>query len=249
MKYFEQGKIVWWKENKSKHLPSGHLVSSQIHCLNHLFALRKDDAAVKVIIENATGLKIKKVYQAPIDKDDGFISFEFVCKNKTLLHENYETRGANCTSVDALVYVQTMDNKNILIPIEWKYTETYYGKEANEESLDRYPKLIDSTSNLKKWDDLYKADPYYELMRQTLLMEQIIKQKDINGIKAVDFHHIMVVPDAHTELKNAIEVKYIPTLKDKSKFRIIDPQALLSPLKGNEKYKELLTYLETRYWK
>ena len=249
LKYFEQGKIVWWGENKSKRIPTGHLVSSQIHCLNHLFALRKDDVAIKAIIENATGLKIKKVYPSPLEKDGGYISFEFVCKNKTLLHENYETRGANCTSVDALVYVQTIDNKNILIPIEWKYTETYQGKEAKKESLDRYPKLIDSASNLKKWDDLYKADPYYELMRQTLLMEQIIKQKDINGIKAVDFHHIMVVPDAHTELKNAIEEKYIPTLKDKSKFHIIDPQALLSPLKGNDGYKELMEYLETRYWK
>ena len=247
--YFSCHDISWWRQEEDGYFPSGHLVSSQIHCLNHLFALRKDDVAIKAIIENATGLKIKKVYQAPIDQEDGFISFEFVCKNKTLLHENYETRGANCTSVDALVYVQTIDNKNILIPIEWKYTETYQGKEAKKESLDRYPKLIDSASNLKKWDDLYKADPYYELMRQTLLMEQIIKQKNINGIKAVDFHHIMVVPDAHTELKNAIEEKYIPTLKDKSKFHIIDPQALLSPLKGNDDYKELLNYLETRYWK
>lgn len=249
LKYFEQEKISWWGENKSKHLPSGHLVSSQIHCLNHLFALRKDDAAIKAIIEKATGLKIKEVYQAPIDNDGSFISFEFVCKNKTLLDEDYETRGANCTSVDALVYVQTIDNQNILIPIEWKYTETYHGKEANEDSLNRYPKLIDSASNLQKWDELYNADPYYELMRQTLLMEQIIKKKDINGIKAVDFRHIMVIPNAHTELKNAIEEKYIPTLKDKSKFRIIDPQELLSPLCGNENYKDLITYLETRYWK
>ena len=86
---------------------------------------------------------------------------------------------------------------SLFIPIEWKYTETYQGKEADEESLIRYPKLIDSASNFQKWDDLYKADPYYELMRQTLLMEQIIKQKDINGIKAVDFRHIMVIPNAH----------------------------------------------------
>lgn len=249
LKYFEQKKISWWGENKSKRLPSGHLVSSQIHCLNHLFALRKDDIAIKAIIENATGLKIKEVYPAPFDKDGGFISFEFVCKNKSLLDEKYETRGANCTSIDALVYIQTTDGRKLLIPIEWKYTETYQSKEAEESSLERYPKLIDSESNLKKWCDLYKADPYYELMRQSLLMEQIIKKKDINGIKAVDFHHIMVVPDAHTELKNAIEGKYIPTLKDKSKFHIIDPQILLSPLKGNDTYKDLITYLETRYWK
>ena len=248
LKYFEQKKISWWGENKSKRLPSGHLVSSQIHCLNHLFALRKDDIAIKAIIENATGLKIKEMYQAPLDKDGGFISFEFVCKNKSLLDEKYETRGANCTSIDALVYIHTTDGRKLLIPIDWKYTETYQGKEANEDSLKRYPKLIDSASNLQKWDDLYNADPYYELMRQTLLMEQIIKKKDINGIKAVDFRHIMVIPNAHTELKNAIEEKYIPTLKDKSKFKIIDPQELLEPLKNNDNYKDLITYLETRYW-
>ena len=248
LEYFQKNNISWWGENRSKHLPSGHLVSSQIHCLNHLFALRKDDVAIKAIIEKATGLKIKEVYPVPLDKDGGFISFEFVCKNKTLLDEDYETRGANCTSIDALVFVQTTDGRNILIPIEWKYTETYQGKEATDKSLKRYPKLIDSNSNLKKWYDLYKTDPYYELMRQTLLIEQIINKKDVSGIEAVDFRHIMVIPNAHTELKNAIEEKYIPTLKDESKFRIIDPQELLSPLRGNEKYKDLITYLEIRYW-
>lgn len=248
LKYFEQNKISWWGENKSKHLPSGHLVSSQIHCLNHLFALRKDEVAIKAIIENATGLKIKEVYSAPFDKNGGFISFEFVCKNKTLLGEKHETRGANCTSIDALVYVLTTDGRKILIPIEWKYTETYQGKEATNESLERYPKLIDKESNLGKWCDLYKSDPYYELMRQTLLIEQIIKKGGIGEIEAVDYYHIMVIPNAHNELKNAIEEKYIPTLKNKSKFRIIDPKSLLSPLEGNANYKDLLDYLKTRYW-
>lgn len=248
LKYFEQEKISWWGENKSKHLPSGHLVSSQIHCLNHLFALRKDDIAIKAIIENATGLKIKEVYPAPFDKDGGFISFEFVCKNKSLLDEKYETRGANCTSIDALVYIQTTDGRKLLIPIEWKYTETYQSKEAEESSLERYPKLIDSESNLKKWCDLYKADPYYELMRQSLLMEQIIKKNEISEIEAVGYRHIMVIPNAHVELKNAIEEKYISNLKDNSKFRIIDPHELLAPIEDNDNYSDLITYLKTRYW-
>jgi hypothetical protein len=248
LKYFEQKKISWWGENKSKRLPSGHLVSSQIHCLNHLFALRKDDIAIKAIIENATGLKIKEVYPAPFDKDGGFISFEFVCKNKSLLDEKYETRGANCTSIDALVYIQTTDGKKLLIPIEWKYTETYQSKEAEESSLERYLKLIDSESNLKKWCDLYKADPYYELMRQSLLMEQIMKKKETSEIEAVDYRHIMVIPNSHVELKNAIEEKYMSNLKDKSKFRIIDPHELLAPIEDNDNYSDLITYLKTRYW-
>ena len=240
-KYFLDHKISWWGENSHISKPSGHLVSSQIHCLNHLFALRKrkDDIAIKAIIENATGLQIEKVLQSPIDKDSGYITFEFICENISLLKEEYNTRGANCTSVDALVYVLLKSGKKNLIPIEWKYTETYYGKEALEEKIERYPKLINNKSHLKGWFDLYKADPYYELMRQSLLMEQIIANPEISNIKADDYFHIVVIPQAHSELRNAIIEKFVPTIKDeeKSKFLIIDPQDLLSPLKGNDDYK------------
>ncbi|MBR4487567.1 MAG: hypothetical protein IKO89_03285 [Bacteroidales bacterium] len=252
-KYFENEHISWWGERKSK--PTGHLLSSQIHCLNHLFALRKDDVAIKAIIENATGLKIKKVYQAPIDQEDGFISFEFVCKNKTLLYENHETRGANCTSVDALVYVQTTDEKNLLMPIEWKYTERYEKKNRADDKTvkDRYLGLVDEKSNLKEWSEEFYYNPLYEFARQTLLVEQIIAQKPTCGtttIKADDYVHLIVRPNENKEIIGDIQ-QFKNFLKDEGKKRIfeIDPQDLLSPLKGNDDYKELMEYLQTRYWK
>ena len=245
--YFREYNISWWQYENNPDSPTGHLVSSQIHCLNHLFALRKDKEALKTVLSAASGLTIKEILPSPLDKD-GYLTFEFVYKNKSLLGEKYETRGAKCTSIDALVYAKLEDERKILIPIEWKYTETYYGKEATPESWKRYPDLISlEDSNLKEVCDLYKADPYYELMRQTLLCEQIIRLKDCEII-ADCYFHIMVIPNAHTELKTAIESKYIPTLKDKSKFRIIDPQELLAPLEGNEKYSKLLEYLRKRYW-
>lgn len=253
--YFERHDIAWWRVDTDRYFPTGHLVSSQIHCLNHLFAFRDDPIAIKIILQKATNLPIDKILQSPIDKG-GYIAFEFVYKNKSLLkdnlgkyHEEYETRGANCTSIDALVYVQLVNGNKILIPIEWKYTETYNGKEACDKSWQRYPDLIRlENSNLKDVYDLYKADPYYELMRQTLLMEQIIQHKDC-GIEADDYFHIMVIPNEHTELKSAIVNNYIPTLKDITKFRIIDPQALLSPIPADGEYKDLISYLQTRYWK
>lgn len=253
--YFERHDIAWWRVDTDRYFPTGHLVSSQIHCLNHLFAFRDDPIAIKIILQKATNLPIDKILQSPIDKG-GYIAFEFVYKNKSLLkdnsgkyHEKYETRGANCTSIDALVYVQLVNGNKILIPIEWKYTETYNGKEACDESWQRYPDLIRlANSNLKDVYDLYKADPYYELMRQTLLMEQIIQHKDC-GIEADDYFHIMVILNEHTELKSAIVNNYIPTLKDITKFRIIDPQELLSPIPADGDYKDLISYLQTRYWK
>lgn len=252
--YFNTHNIVWWGENQKSKLPSGHLVSSQVHCLNHLFSLRKDKDAIKEIMRAATKLDIDEILLSPLD-GDGYITFEFVYKNIYLLGERHETRGANCTSIDAFVYAQLTDARKILIPIEWKYTETYNGKEATQKSLSHYPKRILPSSNLKSWDALYNADPYYELMRQTLLVEQIIKHQDCS-IEAdnYDYFHIMIIPDAHWELKTAIEKNYIPKLKDASKFRIIDPKDLLAPLaslkdkNGKIKYEDLLYYLSKRYW-
>ena len=75
-------------------------------------------------------------------------------------------------------------------------------------------------------------------------LEQLIS-KDY----AVDFFHINIIPKENTELRKAVENEFKPMLTKEAKFKIIDPQDLLSPLKGNDKYKDLLTYLETRYWK
>ena len=255
IEYFREYNITWWQCLNEPNSPTGHMVSSQINCINHLFAFRDDPIAIKRILQKATNLPIDKILQSPIDKG-GYIAFEFVYKNKSLLkdnsgkyHEEYETRGANCTSIDALVYVQLVNGNKILIPIEWKYTETYNGEEACDKSWQRYPDLIRlENSNLKDVYDLYKVDPYYELMRQTLLMEQIIQHKDC-GIEADDYFHIMVIPNEHAELKSAIVNNYIQTLKDITKFRIIDPQALLSPIPADGDYKDLISYLQTRYWK
>ena len=255
IEYFKKYGITWWQCINKPDEPTSHMVSSQINCLNHLFAFRDKPEALKLILQKATLLPIKSILTSPID-EDGYIAFEFVYKNMSLMcdntgkyHENYESRGTRCTSIDALVYAQLEDNRKVLIPIEWKYTETYDGIEAMPSSWKRYPDLVRlEDCNLKKVYDLYRADPFYELMRQTLLVEQIIRHKDC-GIEADGYFHIMVIPNEHTELKSAIESNYIPTLKDQSKFRIIDPQELLSPIAENKNFENLITYLQTRYWK
>lgn len=250
--YFDKHKISWWRQKEDGYFPSGHLVSSQIHCLNHLFALRTDDKAVKVIIEKATGMKFDKVLPSIIDKDPkSFISFEFVLDNDKLLGENDEGwgRGTLCTSVDAMILAEK-DGEKWLIPIEWKYTETYEREDkTNKKRIDRYADLIKSSKRLKTPEDgiphsVYFVEPNYELMRQTLLCEQLVA-KDY----AVNFFHINIIPKGNTELREAVENEFMQMLTKEAKFKIIDPQDLLSPLKGNDDYKELMEYLETRYWK
>jgi hypothetical protein len=114
--------------------------------------------------------------------------------------------------------------------------------------MDRYAHLIESSKRLKTPEhgvahSVYFVEPSYELMRQTLLCEQIVSHKF-----ADDFFHINVIPRRHYELRNAVEKEFIPMLEDKSKFKIVDPEELLSPLNGNMAYDELLKYLKKRYW-
>jgi hypothetical protein len=249
--YFKRYDIAWWREDEDRYFPTGHLLSSQIHCLNHLFALRKDKDAILSIVNHATKMEFDEVLSSLID-DDGYLSFEFAYKNDDLIGENDigAHRGYMWTSIDAMVLARK-GNETWLIPIEWKYTETYEKEDKTcQKRLDRYEGLIKESDQLKMPkngripNSIYFQEPSYELMRQTLLCEQI-KHKGL----AKNFFHLNVIPKGNSGLREAVEKEYIPMLKDSSKFIIIDPQDLLSPLKGNDDYKELMEYLGTRYWK
>ena len=267
--YFERHDIAWWQQDTDRYFPTGHLLSSQNHCLNHLMAIQRDDKAVLAIIQ-AICPTVTKVYPSPIDSTvevkDGklheyanFITFEFSCENQNLLHESGDKRGKKCTSVDALVYAKDKNKGDVLIPIEWKYTESYAktpDKRAKEKSVKRYVRLANlKSSNLKEWILDYEWDPLYEFARQELLMERIIAKKPLCGfgykkkpLEVKDFIHIIVRPNDNAEIIKDIAT-FRKTIVDESKFIEIDPEALLAPLKNFDEYKDLITYLQTRYWK
>ncbi len=192
-----------------------------------------------------------EVLPSLIDYDpNSFISFEFAFHNTEWLQENDKgsLRGTMCTSIDAMIFARR-GNKKWLIPIEWKYTERYDREDkTNRKRLDRYAHLIETSNRLLIPSEdvahsVYFIEPNYELMRQTILCEQIIA----HGF-ADDFIHLYVIPKENTELRKAVELEFIPMLNDSSKFKIIDPQDLLAPLKDNDKYADLLNYLNKRYW-
>ena len=161
-----------------------------------------------------------------------------------MLGERAEKRGAMCTSIDAVVYAETEEHSRILIPIEWKYVETYEHKRAVQSSIDRYKSRLDNSSNIKEWKEEYEYDPIYELVRQTMLVEQIIKNYD-SELPVDDYLHINVIPEGNVELRS--EVSLFPKgLKDEGKFIMLDPRKLMLPIK--ETHQDLYNYLESRYW-
>lgn len=267
--YFERYDITWWNQTTDRYFPTGQVLSSQNHCLNHLFALRKNPDAVLAMINTLSpGVQFEKVLPSPVDNKEwyhengknvekpNYICFEFALANKALLGERGNTRGAKCTSVDALVYAQSTDGRKFLIPIEWKYTEAYKPlRHAEQKSIDRYPKLLDDLSNFNEWLEMYEYDPYYEFARQEIFMEQIIRKHPSvlsEPLLADEFLHVVVCPEEHTELRAAI-VDFKDTLRYPWKFECKTPQELLAPLADapftdNSDIQALLEYLNARYW-
>lgn len=248
-KYFENHDIQWWGGKIT-----GNLLSSQIACLNHLFSIRKDKDLVLKIIQ---GIDPDFVDVFHLPNESQYISFEVVARTNNFMNEGKPKRGARCTSIDALIIAQRKNGDKCLIPIEWKYTEQEKSnKFENETRHGRYDELIEDSkylrsTNAKSDKTLYK-EPYYELMRQTLWAELIVKKEANEWLNVTDFLHLHVVPNDNTAFrgrKGEMEETWKSCLEDPKKYKLIDPSELFEPIKKEAKCQKLIDYLNERYWK
>lgn len=268
--YYKNNDIKWWCLNKDA---CGHILSSQVACLNHLFPLRKDPEILKTIINTATGREFEEILPIPKERDNGeehYIAFEVV-SFQDHLNESQKgkelTRGANCTSIDALIIAKDQKKDVWIIPIEWKYTEPFSKKDMSNEDrkgepkgsngrgierMTRYDSLIRVSTqvNHKKLES-YQGSPYYQesfyqLMRQTLWAEQVIKKESAKWHNAKKFLHINIIPDNNPYSDKINEWKKY--LTNPNLFKIIDPKKFLEPIKNKYTYTDLYNYLNERYW-
>lgn len=258
--YFSGNGISWWGGSK----PTGHALSSQIACLNHLFLIRNDKSAVMEILKNISSDFVDVIRIETDQNFDGFIQFESVSDNNNL-NEGKPTRGNNCTSIDALIFAKHKDGSRWLIPIEWKYTEHYNNQDKSKEGINnvkgeerkrRYTDLIKNSAQLKSTDNpCFYFEPFYQLMRQTLWAEQMIAKKAMEKISADNYLHVHVIPNENVDLLEKkykcsglnMESTWRSHLTDQSKYMIISPEQLLSGI-DTDRYKGLLDYLSVRYW-
>jgi len=272
IKYYKNNGIQWWGGKK----PSGHVLSSQIACINHLFPIRTNHDLLLCILNKATNKNFKELLPIPewLDKKEEnphYVAFEAISKNDHL-NEGNLSRGSNCTSVDALMIAK--NNEGVwLIPIEWKYTERYANEDKSTEDrkgehkgtnsvglerLRRYQGLIQKSEQLnKKYKDyqgtIYFQEPFYQLMRQTLWTD--LSLKDFGATK---FLHLHIVPEANKELLNH-KFKRFPEfakgmvenwrslLKEPDLYLCKDPKTIFESIKDS--YPDLFNYLNERYWK
>jgi hypothetical protein len=223
--YFHTRRISW-------HQARAHVLSSQVCCLNFLAPFSFQPRALKTLLRRIIG---------PIDEmletERGrFVSFEFTGE-RDYLHEwkdGVHTRGANCTSVDAMVRFRTVDAGEEAALIEWKYTEHYGRPRPNDpkhaERLRRYEKMTFSPEGPIRADagigirDLF-AEPIFQLYRQQMLATQMRSDKEL-GLDRV--RTVLIAPRSNL---NLYQVK-IPSFKRFGPDLVAVWRALLSDPDG-----------------
>jgi len=248
--YFRKNKISWWNDQGGK--VTGHLLSSQVACLNHLYFTRQNKNAATVILKNISD----KIVNAEL-VEDGYVEFEIV-GNKNYLGEKSHTRGANSTSIDAVMVGKKRDGRNILVMIEWKYTESYFSEDkyipARANIYD--PLLSDSDCPIKvgNTNDLY-YEPFYQLMRQTLLGWKMTQSGEYG---CDEFLHLHIIPRDNKKLRETItspglegismSSAWKKVLKEPNRYIVLAPEEFIKPISTCRDTASILNYLSTRYW-
>jgi len=249
--YFDRNEIPWWKGSESE--PTGHLLSSQVACVNHLYAVRQRRDVASAVLQ-----AIDPEIREALPVDDGFVEFEFV-GSKPYLGERGFTRGANCTSIDAVMMGAHSDHSRVLFLIEWKYTESYRPENLYIPARAQvYDSLITDPdgpfiSGIDPQHFYY--EPFYQMMRQTLLASQFEKHAELECRQCVNVH---VIPEQNRELKTQITSPGLPgqdihdawlrVLKEAEKYVPIDPTSLLKPALDLPDTLSWRDYLQARYW-
>ena len=102
---------------------------------------------------------------------------------------------------------------------------------------------------------VFYYEPFYQLMRQTLLGWKFVENKDHC---CSDYYNVHVIPKKNKELLqnitspnlkgDNISEAWRSTLKNPDKYLTISPQDFLNPCSKIVDSQSLLSYLEKRHW-
>lgn len=197
--------------------------SSAAACINVIGNIAKNKRDLIVFL-NEFNIGIEDIISFPSGasfdgqqyNDSGNVVFEWVGPKRSLLHEVGGSRGQRRTSIDAFVLAK-IDGKTTQLLIEWKFTESYNGKSyvqrfagiAGNERLRRYSSCLARLRKVKEFPlkmtnegglGLYDLgyEPYYQLLRMTLLAKLTTPFKFDNGLLVEDYR---VMHLSHSENK------------------------------------------------
>lgn len=265
--YFAKHRIKWWSSRydvgrpalaaDGVGAPTGHLNSSQVAAVNHLEPARLDETLARQVLANVETTLIDPTRV----EEGGFVAYEWIGADNYLNEPGSRTRGAQVTSLDALMCARRADGGRTLVAFEWKYLESY-GHESRAISArgtDRvaiYRPLLERTGCPIAIDDPAHLffDPYEQLMRQTLLVWQMVEHREFG---ATDWIHVHVVPEGNVALRGrsgaapnlagaTMAEAWQSVLTEPTRYRLMTATALLDGV-GERDWSEWRAWLRERY--
>jgi hypothetical protein len=266
--YFKKHKIKWWTSRwdtgrptlsrEETGLPTGHLNSSQVACVNHLEPARIERTLARGVARNIDETFVDAL---PVE-DGGFVAYEWIGQQNYLGEPGPRIRGANITSLDALMCAQRSDGTRVLLVIEWKYLESYGAESVatSARGTDRvatYQRLLEEASCPIKRGTHRRLffEPYYQLMRQTLLAWQMVEH---NEHEASAWLHVHVIPELNKALRGGghgapellgetMAEKWRSALKRRERYLLITPTELLAGVGEGGRWNGWRRWLLERY--
>jgi hypothetical protein len=263
---FQRHGIIW-HSSALPGFPSNHLCSSQIFAVNMLFPFIANPEA----LANALRPYFPDVASMLPVEDKRYIAFEWIGKTNYLCEEpkigESRKRGAGNTSIDAMMMYESITHEKVMLLFEVKYSESYgiVYKRFRSDGSDRKENYegffydlsspIDRSVAPNLEDFLY--EPFYQLLRQTLLASQIkhIESSKLNRVQVVHLvvsknHELLSVTSPHFRSIGSTSYEVWPKLlKVPEDFSVIPAEQFF---KGIEQasYFELepwILYMKERY--
>lgn len=197
---FEREHILW-HTSALPGLPSNHLCSSQVFCVNSLAPFLHQPEALAELLQPFFPDIVRML---PIEKDR-FVTFEWIDPDN-LLGEIPKLgadrhRGAGNTSIDAAALYESSEGYKTLVLFEFKYSESYPSvyQRFRGDGSDRaetyrelfYGPLTPINLDVAPRIEDFLWQPFEQLMRQQLLAAQFREVGDPN-IEQVKLVHVAV---------------------------------------------------------
>jgi hypothetical protein len=279
MDFFSSRAIAWWTSSRSgdrdrdAHYvgPTRNLASSQVSCVNFLLPLAAIPGALLALLQqidaDVVGLEDivdRRGSRSPVE-------FEWIGYRESV--EGGRTRGANQTSIDALMVARTTRGRRAYL-IEWKYCEEYRNPEnkgagrSGATRRTRYQHLYGApTSSFNgglPFDELL-YEPFCQLMRMLLLGDRMLQEGVTDSLRIDDARVIVVCPTANHDYRNlvlttplgrrwpagtTVQTAMRAALKEPRRFEVVAQDDLVAGLRRGplaEQIRPWLDYHELRY--
>jgi hypothetical protein len=263
--YFAEHAIKWHDGQNGN--PSNHLCDSQVCCVNFLFPFAKEPGALARVLR-----PLFPEIEHMLSVESGqYLSFEWIGAENYLgeriPRNGQRSRGANCTSADAIMMFERTDKKRQVVLIEWKYTESYgrtslkIARSGTDRTRIYRPLFNEADCPINKerlpgFDALF-YEPFYQFMRQQFLAHEMEKAHEL-GADIVSVLHIApahnkdfrkVTSPALESLGESATGVWKSLVKTEGRFISVATEQLFGNLSAKQlpEMEPWLEYIQARY--